>query len=393
MEALNTAALAARPSQEAAVADVLIVGNSESHARTDRKCLRTLLKNKPEMRTSGVEAALIAAARPLQLVICDEHLDDMSALEFIRLLRLHPDLQQLPVLMVSVQNSREAVLDALAAGCSGYLLRPYSLAGFCRKVKAAIDGKAQQKRQDEDISLDAFHAELERLSSKGVKVEDPVETAMQDAVSLLRNKGYRQARERFRAVLEVDPDHPTAHHGLGRCWLALGHLEQARESLRQAADNYLRQGKTGRATAVFEELRRRDPDAKDPLSSSVEGLLRNGDAASAAQLVLGVQKNSQLPEDFVQNVARACYFTSDPMGTAKKLCDALEDLGGAAPAAAMRSKLLRQMPTAARSRSKLETIAEREEAPLAPMSNLRAILAVARYTFNAYRRNSLPEQV
>jgi len=395
MEAMNTPAMAEHARQKDAAADVLIVGGSESHARTDRKCLRTLIKGRPEVRTSGVEAALFAASRPLQLVVCDDTLEDMSAREFVRLLRLHPRLQDLPVLMVSVDNTREAVLGAMAAGCSGYLLRPYSLASFCRKIKSAIDGKVQRRTTDAAPSEEAFHAELERLSGtqRQQQEENPVESAMQDAVQLLRGKGYKQARERFREVLEMDPDHPTAHHGLGRCWLALGHPEQARESLRAAAENYLRQGRLGRASAVFEELRKRDPDAKDPLSSSVEGLLQRGDVTTAAQLVLGVQKADRLPENFLQNVARACHFTGDPMGTARRLCDALEEQGGAAPAAAMRSKLLHTVPNAVGRRRAVETIAEREEAPLAPMGNLRAILAVARYTFNAYRRNAVPEQV
>ncbi len=373
-------------------ADVLIVGNRESHARTDRKCLRSLGAGRAAMLASGAEAAKLAAGSPPRLLVCDESLDDMQALEFIRLLRLHPDLQELPVLMLSQDNTREAVLQAMQAGCSDYLLRPYSLAGFSRKVRAALEGGLRHGDPDTEPSVEAFEAELLRLTSEPEPEEDPLERVLQDAVSLLRSKDFKKARERFRQALEFEPDNPTAHHGLGRCWLAMGHPEQARESLRTAADSYMRKGMHLRAKAVFEELRKRDPDAKDPLSSSVEGLLRNGEVVAAAQLVLGAHNEQQLPENFMQHVSRACHLTKDPMGTARRLCDALEEQGGLAPATAMRGKLLASMANKERSRRTYEAIAERKENTLEPTSNLRAILAVARYTFQAYRRNTLPEQ-
>lgn len=372
--------------------DVLIVGNRESHARADRKCLRSLGAGRALMLASGAEAAKLAATTPPRLLLCDESLEDMQALEFIRLLRLHPALQELPVLMLSQDNTREAVLQAMQAGCSGYLLRPYSLASFGRKVKAALNGSLRHSNPESDPSEEAFEAELLRLTSAPEPEEDPQERVMQEAVSHLRSKDFKKARERFRQVLELEPDNPTAHHGLGRCWLALGHPQQARESLRSAADSYMRKGMHVRAKAVFEELRKRDPDAKDPLSSSVEGLLRGGEVDAAAQLVLGAHTEQQLPENFMQHVARACHLTKDPMGTAKRLCDALEEQGGLAPATAMRGKLLASMAHKERSKRTYEAIAERKESTLEPMSNLRAILAVARYTFQAYRRNNVPEQ-
>lgn len=378
--------------QEAELPDVLVVGRAESHTRTDRKCLRSLLKTQPQLLSSGAEAARIAASRPLRLVVCDATLEDMSGLELVKLLRLHPELQALPVVMISMDNTREAVLEALKAGSSGYLLRPYSLDAFCGKIKAALDGKLRHADAEQEPSLEAFVQGLERLENPPEEQEDPVEKAMQEAVALLRIKEYKQARELFRQVLEMEPEHPTAHHGLGRCWLALGHPDQAKASLRAAAESYLHQGKHARANAVYEELRKRDPDAKDPLSSSVEGLLRGGETKAAAQLMLRAQKAAGLPEGFMKHVARACHFTEDPLGTARGLCDALEEEGGVAPAAAMRSKLLANIKAKKTVQRPMELIAEREESSLGPVGNLRTVLAVAKHTFQAYRRNSVPER-
>jgi DNA-binding NtrC family response regulator len=64
----------------------------------------------------------------------------MSGLEFLRLVRTHPRLLTLPVVQVSSDNSRRGVLDAVGAGCSGYLIRPYSLQAFAKQVTGAFAG-------------------------------------------------------------------------------------------------------------------------------------------------------------------------------------------------------------------------------------------------------------
>ncbi len=377
--------------------EILVVSKSEAHARTDRKCLRSLLGQEPRIMTSGVEAARLAAEGSVSLLFCDAALDEMTGLELVRLLRLHPELQELPLFVVSVDNNREAVLAAIESGASGYLLRPYSLESLTVKVKSALRGElrsALMQREDAQApSLEAFSARLAEYAPQPAQsAEDPVESAMQEGVALLRSKAYELAAEHFHNALRMDADHPTAHHGLARCWIGLGHPAKARASMRKAAENYLRRGKYARANAVYEELRKRDPDALDPLSSAVENMVRRGDAASAAGLLLEAHNASRLPENLVQTLSRACHFTDDPLRTARNLCNALEEQGGAAPATALRSKLLGGGAGMVRRVEESQLIAEREIAPLTPMGNLRAILSVAKFTFQAYRRNTLPER-
>lgn len=378
-------------------ADVLVVSGNREHARADRKCLRTLLKQEPLLLRSGVEAARIAAGGSLRLVICDDRLEDMSGLEFVKLLRLHPEHQDTPLIMVSVDNTRQAVLDALEAGCSGYLLRPYSLAAFGRKVAAALRGELPGARQEGQLpGLAAFTLALEGYARQSEPEEDPVEELLQKAVVHLRNKEFTPAQALFTQVLDSVPDQATALHGLARCQLALGHPDKARRSLQASAEHYLLQGKYARAYAVHEELRRRHPAARDPLASSLEGMLRRGDSRGAADLLLKAQKAARLPEDVVQQLARVCHFTDDPMHTVHRLCSALEAEGGAAPAAALRSKLLEFVPRREERlpAARFELMPERPEQaePLGPLGGLKSLLAVARHTVQTYRRNSAPSR-
>lgn len=373
---------------------IIILSSNEANARTDRKCLRNVLRQEPEMFTSGVEAAYRLTSQPQTLVICDEHLSDMTGLDFVRLVRLHPDLQNVPLLFVSVDNQHESVLGAMAAGCTRYLLRPYSLVAFSKSVMAALQMANNGLQQCEDMpepSLQAFEAALEGWGKQQEEeAPDPLQEAMSKAMALLASRQYKPARDYFRTALLLAPENPAAHHGLARCWLALGHPAQARESLRVAAEAYLQTGDYRHARKVYEELQKRDPDAKDPISSSLETLLRRGDVEGAAEVLKQAHERGDVPINVVQHIARACHFTADPQAVACNLCDTLEDKGASAPAMALRGKLLGGVSL--ERKNPVMLVEEEEEAPLSGWGNLRTVFEVAKFTIQSYRRNSQPEQ-
>ncbi len=106
--------------------------------------LRTLIGTEPDMQvageaTTGAEALTITASQPLDLVLMDINLPDMTGLEVTRRLRaLQPALH---VLIISMLDDA-TVFQALKAGACGYILKGASGEETVRALRAAAGGEA-----------------------------------------------------------------------------------------------------------------------------------------------------------------------------------------------------------------------------------------------------------
>lgn len=376
---------------------ILLLGREKDTIRADHKCLRNILRNIPHEVVTlhwGRDALRHAPHTRIDLVLCDEALHDMPGSEAIRMLRLHPDLQATPMLLFSWDNRRETVLQALASGCSAYVLRPFSLEYFREKVEKALAGELERVARPETPSLQAFQEELARLEQARERSEDPGEVALREGVAALEAGDQVRAQDRFQGALERAPGRGEAHHGLARCWIMAGHPALAKEHFRRAIRSFMEQGRFVKARAVFEELRRRDPRAEDPIRGALTVNLRNNDLTATAELLADLHNGTELSPEIVAQVARICYFTDSPMDTARELCTRLETAGAAAAAGTLRARLLDNAPRTRGPTLKAVPKAEARpaEEPARPLSNLRAILAVAKYTIQAYRRGPASER-
>ena len=108
-----------------------------------RSGLRRLLEEEDGLEivgeaNRGAEAVRLAAELRPHVVVMDVNMPGMTGVEATRLL-----LQRTPdvaVLMLTVANEDSAVLDAILAGASGYLLKDATLPDIVRGIRAAAAG-------------------------------------------------------------------------------------------------------------------------------------------------------------------------------------------------------------------------------------------------------------
>jgi two-component system, chemotaxis family, chemotaxis protein CheY len=62
----------------------------------------------------------------IDLIITDWNMPVMGGLELVRALRARPETAKTPVLMVTTRSVQEDILQAIEAGVSGYLLKPFT---------------------------------------------------------------------------------------------------------------------------------------------------------------------------------------------------------------------------------------------------------------------------
>jgi two-component system cell cycle response regulator DivK len=106
--------------------------------KDNRQVLRILLTNAGyEMieSTTGEEAlAAVAAQRP-DLILMDIQLPVMDGYETTRRIRANPDHKTIPIIAVTSYALSGDQAKAMAAGCDGYVTKPFSPRALLAKVR------------------------------------------------------------------------------------------------------------------------------------------------------------------------------------------------------------------------------------------------------------------
>jgi len=71
--------------------------------------------------------------------------DDDRALELVRALRAQPELDRIPIVIVSSRSSHEDVRAARTAGATDYVLRPFTPESLAERLARHVDPDAEQR--------------------------------------------------------------------------------------------------------------------------------------------------------------------------------------------------------------------------------------------------------
>ena len=107
-----------------------------------RKIIIELLKKMGIAKIISSTNGEIALQKPklqkADLIISDWHMPIMDRLEFYKAFKKEVDLQDIPFLMVTVEDSKERVVEALIFGILDYIVKPLSSKSFEGKVKSLL---------------------------------------------------------------------------------------------------------------------------------------------------------------------------------------------------------------------------------------------------------------
>ena len=71
------------------------------------------------------------------LVLSDLNMPGPSGLDFLKTIRTEPEFVGLPFILVTTESEKGAVIEAAAAGVSGYVVKPFNLETLTVKIKGA----------------------------------------------------------------------------------------------------------------------------------------------------------------------------------------------------------------------------------------------------------------
>lgn len=120
---------------------ILIIDDMPSIRDLVRKTLRAMGYKNIQEAGDGEEGLKILeshlARAPIQLVISDWNMPNMSGLELLKKVRAVKDWTHLPFILLTSESERDQVTEAVLAGVSQYIVKPFSAKVFEDKLKAA----------------------------------------------------------------------------------------------------------------------------------------------------------------------------------------------------------------------------------------------------------------
>ncbi len=111
---------------------------------TMRRIVKNLLKQlgfsnilEADDGTTGLEAI---RSQKVDFIISDWNMPKMTGLELLKTVRSDPALKEIPFLMVTAEAEKENIIQAVQAGVSNYVVKPFTAEVLKQKIEKIFGG-------------------------------------------------------------------------------------------------------------------------------------------------------------------------------------------------------------------------------------------------------------
>jgi len=112
----------------------------------DIKSMRTLIKgilfklglHKVVDAADGNEALSVLKTEKIDFIISDWNMPKMDGLELLKKVRENPDYKSTPFLMITAENSKDRVVEAIQAGTSDFIAKPFTEGTLREKIESIL---------------------------------------------------------------------------------------------------------------------------------------------------------------------------------------------------------------------------------------------------------------
>ncbi len=107
---------------------LLIVDDSATMRKIIMRTVRMsgLDFERTEEAGNGTEALEKLDAGPVDIMLCDINMPEMSGTELVKKVRELPDCQDTKIIMVSTESSQELIDGVIADGANGFITKPFT---------------------------------------------------------------------------------------------------------------------------------------------------------------------------------------------------------------------------------------------------------------------------
>ena len=301
---------------------VLVLSAIPENTQNDSQAMRTYAPAEISILDAGQDALEALKTRRYDLVICDAALTDMNGLEFLELLRNEQLKSKPPLLLIAAEAHKHFILDAILAGVSAYILRPYNQHLF--EIVLGATRRLELFNEVEDAMLDEAKAKAARGQHQEAMRGYQDLVAMEEEAKEYDEPGYREynaqglkelwqnrfpnATVDFRRADKINELSLVAHQGLAAAAAAAGDTARQTEYAQRGADILARIQRMRTGRKLFVNILKFERGLPNPFATLGERLQKRGDFSSAAQALLqAVELQPQDPLVYY-NLAKALAF-------------------------------------------------------------------------------------
>jgi two-component system chemotaxis response regulator CheY len=126
-----------------AMTDVLVVDDSKVMRDMVVACLRAKDGLRFTHAASGLEAIERLSLGAFDLVVLDLNMPDIGGIEVVEFVRGQDKLRELPILIVTTRGDENSREQALRAGASAFMTKPFTPEGILGEVESLLRSNGQ----------------------------------------------------------------------------------------------------------------------------------------------------------------------------------------------------------------------------------------------------------
>jgi len=113
---------------------IMVVDDMSTMRRIVKNLLKQLGFANVEEAENGQEALIKLKADKFGFVVSDWNMPVMSGIQLLRAIRADEALKSIPVLMVTAEAQKENIIEAVQAGVSNYVVKPFTAEALKEKI-------------------------------------------------------------------------------------------------------------------------------------------------------------------------------------------------------------------------------------------------------------------
>ncbi len=120
--------------------DVLVVDDFATMRRILKNILKQIGFTSLSEADNGKAALNMLKKQKFDLILCDWNMPEMSGLELLNEVRSDNELKDTPFIMVTAEAQKDNIIQAVQAGVSNYVVKPFTAETISEKLEKVFGG-------------------------------------------------------------------------------------------------------------------------------------------------------------------------------------------------------------------------------------------------------------